>query len=161
MFFGLGARCGPFQRGGHSAEMVRIRAVLQPKEVFMNSSVPFENVWQTLLPLVTQERLDAVLVRGGLDSLDVREGECERLVRGGSLSVIVQATSSSKATLLVFVGAIPFVRAEVEADSYGWYVQRIAVRSSIYRLIGPTCKRMKLDLVADPALHSLGHRWVQ
>ena len=127
----------------------------------MSYSVSFEEAWRTLLPLVTQERVDPQLVRAGLDSLDVREVVSERLVRSGTLSVIVQAAAPSNARLLVFVGAVPFVRAEVEADSFGWYVRRLAVRSSIYRLISPTCRRMKLELVADPALHALGHEWVR
>lgn len=127
----------------------------------MKSSVPFEEAWLVLLPLVTQERVDPVLVRAGLDSIDVRGGECERLVRAGSLTVIIRASASSEAMIFVFVGLIPYVRAEVEADSLGWYVKRIAVRSSIYRLIDAPCRRMKLNLVADPALHALGHAWVK
>jgi len=127
----------------------------------MKSSVSFDEVWQSLLPLVTQQRVEPVLVRAGLDSIDVRNGACERVVRADSLTIIVRAAVSSEAAVFVFVGPIPYARIEVEAASLGWYVKRLAVRSSIYRLVDAPCRRMKLNLVADPALHALGHEWAK
>lgn len=112
------------------------------------------------MPLIAQEAVDPAHIRAGLESLVFHEGGCERLIRCGLVSVIIQATAPSAATLYVFLGSIPCMRLEVEVDVSSWYVKRLAVRSSFYRVLRPTCHRLRLEIVADPALQALSHQWV-
>jgi len=130
----------------------------------MDSPVRIEDAWPSLQPLVGSDQVDPELIVAGLNSIRIVDGRCERLVRSGATVVNIFARESGVARLTIFVREVPYAIVVVEGDEGGWFMRRLAVRSSIYRMLEAPCRRMKLPIVADPAIHAvrldwLGHSW--
>ncbi|MFM1847979.1 MAG: hypothetical protein RL417_1453 [Pseudomonadota bacterium] len=123
----------------------------------MDSYVRLEDAWSTVWPLVGADGLDIELLVAGLDSIRIRNGRCQRFLHSGTTAVAIGASESGVATLTIFARMIPYVVVLVEGDETGWFVRRLAVRSSIFRILEAPCRRMNLAIVADPAIHQL--RW--
>ena len=123
------------------------------------SSLLLSDVWDKIWPLVSLDQIDSGRIISALNSIDVRAGVSSHYVHSGASMLHIESSDPAVARIVVYGGSIPLGVIACRGDFDGWWVEKLSVRSSVYRTLEPICRRVGLPLEADPHIVLLRAHW--